>query len=201
MVSSASVWSLIHVLRIDSRWNSCSFLYSGFISLVREEAGFLSDHPAFERHLSHLQVSCFQSQLLWWQVRCVPMMSHVLEQVGIDRIFKGAQMKNSEAMEKVLKVAVKAAVGKLLCPCSSTGLWLPLPCYDEPFFSPVDTFRRGSSNHNRIPRTTQAMTNVITGAMMKAKQVSTHVFNTGHCLAWRKPAVFFSCRCLWRRVN
>ena len=60
----------------------------------------------------------------------------------------------------------------------------PLVFVELFFLSRVDVFRRESSNHNRIPRTTQALNNIITGAMTKAKEVSiTDVYySVGHCL-------------------
>ena len=53
-------------------------------------------------------------------------------QVGVDRIFKGAQMKNSDAMEKVLKSAVDAAVGQLLlCKFLLQGLVIVTTIHDH----------------------------------------------------------------------
>lgn len=63
-----------------------------------------------------------------------------------------------------------------------TGLWLSLlslmtvHCYaNAVLLSLVDVFRRETSNHNQIPRTTQAMVDVITEAMMKARKVPVNV--------------------------
>ena len=71
---------------------------------LREELHFLSDHSSYQRHLNQLLV-------------CPPFLFllfvyFLFLKVGIDRIFNGVKLKNSEAMEVILKAAIETAISK-----------------------------------------------------------------------------------------
>ena len=83
---------------------------------LRDDVGFLSDHMSFERHLKQLQV-CFLHVLYYVchsidQLFVHPFILYICPfQSGIERIFNGARLKNSEAMEVILKAAISKAIG------------------------------------------------------------------------------------------
>lgn len=110
---------LVYPIKGDKLNSILKEIKDKYIQHYRNEVYFLSDHSSFERHLKQLQV-------------------------GIDRIFNGARLKNVESMEKILKSAIDKA---------------------------VVIFKKEAHNTNQIPRTTKNIKEIIISAEKTAKKV------------------------------
>ncbi|XP_019856020.1 PREDICTED: guanylate-binding protein 5-like [Amphimedon queenslandica] len=119
-------------LKVEASLDSLSFPIKGkdlqlildkkkeiHIEIYKEEVHSLSDHSSYQRHLNQLLV-------------------------GIERIFNGVKLKNSEAMEVILKAAIVTAINK---------------------------FKESSLNINDIPRTSTGLQSVIGTSEAAADQI------------------------------
>ena len=86
--------------------------------LFRDNMGFLSDHTSFGRDLKQLQVFFYMYYIIfvilltnYFCPFIIFIYAFVHFQSGIERIFNGARLKNSEAMEVILKAAISKAIG------------------------------------------------------------------------------------------
>lgn len=161
-----------------------------------DQVGHLRDNGAFKRHLSQLQV-------LGSIVVCLVFWRTVLSQTGLRYVFDAINLRNNDAMEELLQLAIQKAVGK-----QQHWVTIQLPkewllsilhttviLYYVSLHAGTDSFQEDCTNHNRLPRTTSTFNAIVESASAEATKVypCASVLCMQENLSWLE--IFFSCTC------